>query len=51
VAKVGKLLTLANFLDSGKFSASTSAKVIVSFSEANFFEFHNTALPHHDAEN
>jgi hypothetical protein len=37
-AKVGKLLTLANFLDSGEFSASTR-KVIASFSEANLLNF------------
>jgi hypothetical protein len=53
VAKVGRLLTLASFLDSGEFSASMSTKAIVSFSEANLLNFGFIILqfPHHDAEN
>jgi hypothetical protein len=52
VAKVGKLLTLANFLDSGEFSASTRTESNASFSQLYFkFCFIMRQLPHHDAEN
>jgi hypothetical protein len=44
VAKVGKLLTLANFLDSGEFSASTNTKVIASLSVNFKFWFHDSAI-------
>src|SRR5690606_7066473 len=51
-AKVGKLFTLANFLDSGNFSASTITKLMFSFSPANFlnFGFIIRQFPHHEAE-
>jgi hypothetical protein len=52
VAKVGRLLTLASFLDSGEYSASMSTKAIVSFSEANLLNFGFIILQFpHDAEN
>ena len=53
VAKVGKLLTLASFLDSGEFSASTRTKAKASFSDANFLNlgFMIRQFPHQEAEN
>src|SRR5690554_2757211 len=53
VANVGKLETFANFLDSGNFSASTTTKVIPSFSVDIFLNlgFIIRQFPHHEAEN
>jgi hypothetical protein len=49
---VGKFETLANFLDSGEFSASAKINVIVSFSEANFLNlgFMIRQFPDQEAE-
>ena len=47
---LGKLFTVANCLDSGNFSASTSKNTAFSFSEANFLNFGFIILqfPHQD---